>query len=132
MTAAWIAFILYAATAIILGWRSYRRGGTPADFWTAGRNLDSFYLSSGELTTAVTFPVAAVFLPGVNPRGVQWSSAAGLGRIILAYFLEVHGSQAAWEPAWLADSGLGFILWGILAAGVGYGLGSLYKAVKKP
>ncbi len=63
MTAAWIAFILYAATAITLGWRSYRRGGTPADFWTAGRNLDSFSvglsLSAGVLTTAVAFPVAA-------------------------------------------------------------------------
>lgn len=30
-----------------------------------------------------------------------------------------------------ADSDLGFILWGILAAGAGYGLGSLYKAGTK-
>ena len=80
----------------------------------------------------MAFPLAAVFLPGVNPRGVRWSSAAGLGGIILAYFLEVHGPLAAWEPAWLADTGLGFIIWGILPAGVGYGLGSLYKAVRKP
>ncbi|GAH70546.1 unnamed protein product, partial [marine sediment metagenome] len=51
-----------------------------------------------------------------------WSSAAGLVGIILAYFLEVHGPLAEWEPAWLADIGLGFILWGILAAGARYGL----------
>ena len=86
---------------------------------------DIFYLSSGVLTTAVAFPVAAVFLPRINPRGVQWSSAAGMGGIILAYFLETRGYLAAREPAWLADSGLGFILWGILAAGMGYLTGAL-------
>ncbi|UCD37913.1 MAG: sodium:solute symporter family protein [Fidelibacterota bacterium] len=84
---------------------------------------DIFYLSSGVLTTAVAFPVAAVFLPWANQRGTVWSSAAGLGGIILAYFLEVHGPLAAWEPAWLADTDLGFILWGLLAAAAGYGLG---------
>lgn len=92
---------------------------------------DIFYLSSGVLTTAVAFPVAAVFLPRANPRGVLWSSAAGLGGIILAYFLEVHGPLAAWEPAWLADSGLGFIIWGILAAVAGYGLGHLSNIHKR-
>ncbi len=30
MTATWIAFILYAAAAIALGWSAYRRGGVPA------------------------------------------------------------------------------------------------------
>ncbi len=88
---------------------------------------DIFYLSSGVLTTAVAFPVAAVFLPRVNHRGLLWSSRAGLAGIVLAYFLETHGPLAAWEPAGLATTGLGFILWGILAAVMGYGLGSLYK-----
>lgn len=91
---------------------------------------DIFYLSSGMLTTAVAFPVAAVFLPRANPRGVRWSSVAGLVGIILAYFLEVHGPLAAWEPAWLAESGLGFIIWGILAAAAGYGLGLLSSRKK--
>ena len=88
---------------------------------------DIFYLSSGVLTAAVAFPVAAVFLPGVNPRGLVWSSRAGLVGIILAYFLETRGFLAVWEPAGLAATGLGFILWGILAAAMGYALGTLYK-----
>ncbi|MFB0516847.1 MAG: sodium:solute symporter [Candidatus Neomarinimicrobiota bacterium] len=88
---------------------------------------DIFYLSSGVLTTAVAFPVAAVFLRRVNPKGVRWSSMSGLVGIILTYFLEAHGPLAGWEPDWLAASGLGFIIWGILAAAAGYGLGHLIK-----
>ena len=80
----------------------------------------------------MAFPVAAVFLPWANPRGVRLSSMAGLGGIILAYFPEVLGPLAEWEPAWQAETSLGFVIWSILAAGAGYGLGSLYKAVKKP
>ncbi len=86
---------------------------------------DIFYLSSGVLTVAVAFPVAAVFLPRAKPRGVIWSARAGLIGIILAYFLEAHGPLIAWEPAWLAASGLGYILWGLLAAGLGYFAGSV-------
>jgi len=44
--------------------------------------------------------------------------------ITLGYFLEAHGPLAEWEPAWLADTGLGFIIWGILAAGAGYIIGA--------
>ncbi len=119
MTTAWIAFILYAAAAGVFALNT-------DSLW------DIFYLSSGVLTTAVAFPVAAVFLLRANSRGVLWSSAAGLGGIILAYFLsrrdpfgEAHGPLARWEPAWLAETGLGFILWGILAAGAGYAAGAL-------
>jgi Na+/proline symporter len=86
---------------------------------------DIFYLSSGILTVAVAFPVAAVFLPRANPMGVMGSSVAGLAGIITAYFLESRGPLAAWEPHWLADTGLGFILWGILAAIIGYISGSI-------
>ncbi|MFC1620126.1 sodium:solute symporter [Candidatus Neomarinimicrobiota bacterium] len=86
---------------------------------------DIFYLSSGVLTTAVAFPVAAVFIPQADRRGVLWSSIGGLAGIIAAYFLEMYGPLSSWEPQWLADTGLGFILWGILAAVIGYGSGSL-------
>ena len=84
---------------------------------------DLFYLSSGILTAAVAFPVAAVFLPWANRRGVFWSAMAGLVGIIAAYFLEARGPLLVWEPVWLADSGLGFILWGLVAAVTGYLLG---------
>jgi Na+/proline symporter len=86
---------------------------------------DIFYLSSGVLTTAVAFPVAAVFIPRADARGVLWSSIGGLVGIITAYFLEMHGPLSSWEPQWLAKTGLGFILWGILAAAGGYGSGIL-------
>ncbi len=85
---------------------------------------DIFYLSSGILTAAVAFPVAAIFIPKVRERGVAASSLAGLGGILLAYFLETYGPLKGWEPAWLAETGLGFILWGILAAAAGYLAGS--------
>ena len=53
--------------------------------------------------------------------------------ITLGYFLKVHGPLAEWEPAWLAETGLGFIIWGILAAGVGYVIGaSTYRDQHTP
>ena len=92
---------------------------------------DIFYLSSGILTTAVAFPVAAIFMPKVRKAGVAASSLAGLAGILLAYFLEVYGPLKDWEPAWLADTGLGFILWGILAATAGYLVGGRSAAARR-
>ncbi|MEM7482519.1 MAG: hypothetical protein AAF481_15190 [Acidobacteriota bacterium] len=89
---------------------------------------DLFYLSAGILTTAVAFPVAAVFLPWAKSSGVAVSSIAGMAGTVLAYFLETRGFLTAIQPAWLADSGLGYILWGILAAAVGYGVGARRSA----
>ncbi len=84
---------------------------------------DIFYLSGGVLTTAVALPVAAVFLPRASPRGVALSSMAGLAGTVVFYFLESRGPLATLEPAWLAETGLGYILWGIVAAGCGYAVG---------
>jgi Na+/proline symporter len=84
---------------------------------------DIFYLSSGILTTAVAFPVAAVFLKRVNRTGVLWSSVFGFFGTILFYFLESGGLLSTIEPVWLLDSGLGYILWGMVLAAVGYGFG---------
>jgi len=82
---------------------------------------DIFYLSSGVLTTTVAFPVAAVFLPWATPAMVTASAAAGLVTTFAAYFLEAGGYLAAFEPEWLAESGLGYILWGMAAAAVAAG-----------
>jgi Na+/proline symporter len=79
---------------------------------------DIFYLSSGILTTAVAFPIAAVFLPWATRRAVTWSSVAGLTATPTAYFLEARGPLTQLEPAWMAGSGLGYIAWGIAAAAV--------------
>lgn len=80
---------------------------------------DIFYLSSGVLTTAVAFPVAAVFSRRVLAPAVTGSAAAGLVGTATAYFLETRGLLAPVEPAWLAASGVGFVLWGLVAALVG-------------
>ena len=88
---------------------------------------DIFYLSSGILTTSVAFPVAAVFMKKVIGRGVLWSSMFGFCGTILFYFLETNGLLNAVEPAWLLESNLGYILWGMTAAAVGYGCGALKK-----
>jgi SSS family solute:Na+ symporter len=86
---------------------------------------DLFYLSSGVLTAAVAFPVAAIFLPRVSKAAVVASSSAGFAGTVLAYFLETRGALSAVQPAWLGDTGVGFILWGCAAAAVGGLVGGL-------
>jgi hypothetical protein len=81
---------------------------------------DIFYLSSGILTTSVSSPVAAVFIKKVKPKGVFWSSVCGFCGTILFYFLESKGVLNTIEPQWLLDSGLGYILWGMVFAIIGY------------
>ncbi len=85
---------------------------------------DIFYLSSGILTTTVAFPVAAVFMKKVNRRGLFWSSLLGFAGTVSAYFLESRGFLNGIEPTWLVNSYLGFILWGIVLAGMGYFIGA--------
>ena len=92
---------------------------------------DIFYLSSGILTTSVAFPVAAVFMKKVHPRGVFWSSVSGFCGTILFYFLESKGVLNSIEPVWLLDSGLGYILWGMVFAIAGYFIpcrGAIHRA----
>lgn len=83
---------------------------------------DLFYLSGGVLTTAVAFPVAAVFLPRISKRRVILSSRAGFAGTILFYILESEGLLKGLEPEAVSASGLGYILWGILAAIAGFAI----------
>lgn len=85
-----------------------------------------FYLSSGILTTAVAFPVFAVFVPWATRRAVTWSSGAGFASTLIAYPLETRGLLSAIEPSAVAASGLGFILWGVLGAVAGCVFGLLH------
>jgi Na+/proline symporter len=93
---------------------------------------DVFYLSGGILTTAVAFPVAAVFIPGVSGRGVAWSSGCGFGGIIIAYLLQKQGFMEHIQPEWLNASGLSYVLWGLLAAALGYAAGRAGTAPDHP
>jgi SSS family solute:Na+ symporter len=88
---------------------------------------DIFYLSGGILTTSVAFPVAAVMLKGVNKNAVFWSSLFGFIGTIVAYFLQIQGILIYFQPGWLAESDLSYILWGILFAVIGYFVGSMLK-----
>jgi len=84
---------------------------------------DIFYLSSGILTTSVAFPVAAVFIKKVKSGGVFWSSVFGFSGTIVFYFLESRGVLSSIEPGWLLKSNLGYILWGMCFAILGYFIG---------
>lgn len=84
---------------------------------------DVFYLSSGVLTTAVGFPVAAVFIKKVRTRAIFWSSVSGFAGTILFYFLEKSEFFRAIEPRFMSESGVGFILYGIVSAFIGYFFG---------
>jgi len=92
--------------------------------WNTESLWDLFYLSGGVLTTAVAFPVAAVFWKGAVAKGIHWSAWAGFIGTVVAYFLESRAGLAALAPAFIAETGLGYILWGMLAAAAGYAAGA--------
>ncbi|RMG63587.1 MAG: sodium:solute symporter family protein [Calditrichaeota bacterium] len=84
---------------------------------------DIFYLSSGLLTTTVFLPVMAAFRPGVRPAQAYGSLIFGLVGTLLFYYLEKWGWLASAQPAWLAETGLGYILWGLACSVAGFVLG---------
>jgi len=77
---------------------------------------DIFYLSSGILTTTIFLPMIAIFLPNVKPQQVQAAIITGFVSTLVFYFLENRGYLQAFEPHWLAATGLGYILWGFIAS----------------
>ncbi len=77
---------------------------------------DIFYLSSGILTTTIFLPMVALFLPNTKPQQVQAAIVAGFVGTLLFYFFESRGHLTAFEPPWLAATGLGYILWGFAAS----------------
>ncbi len=88
---------------------------------------DIFYLSSGILTTAVALPVASVFIKRIKARPLLWSSIAGFAGTVFFYFLEKSTYFRSVEPDFLSESGVGFILYGIAAAIIGYSIGFITK-----
>ncbi len=88
---------------------------------------DIFYLSSGILTTTVFIPVIASFFKGTLPRQVNLSIGLGFIGTIVFYFLESRGALALLEPEAIAQTGLGYILWGFLLALGGFILGGIKR-----
>jgi len=88
---------------------------------------DIFYLSSGILTTTVFIPVAGSFFKGTRARQVNVSIFLGFTGTILFYFLESRGLLTAIEPPGVAETGLGYILWGFVLALAGFILAGIKK-----
>ena len=83
---------------------------------------DIFYLSSGLLTTTVFIPVMAAFRKATDARQVYAALIVGGFATILFYFLEKKGFLTWVQPAWLADTGLGYIVYAFLIAAVAFGV----------
>ena len=81
---------------------------------------DIFYLSSGILTTTLFLPMMALFIPEASAVRVKRSAAAGFFSTLIFYILESRGWLFALQPAWISETGLGYILWGFIAAGAGF------------
>lgn len=92
---------------------------------------DIFYLSSGLLTTTVFLPVVAAFRRGTRPAQVKWSIFAGAGATLLFYYLESRGYLLQWEPRWLAETQLGYILLGLLCGLGGFASGAFRRRTAK-
>lgn len=88
---------------------------------------DIFYLSSGILTTSVFIPVISSFLPSTKPAQVKWSIILGLLSTLIFYYLESRGYLQHIEPQFIAETELGYILWGFMFSLLGFGLGSISK-----
>jgi Na+/proline symporter len=86
---------------------------------------DIFYLSSGILTTTIFIPMMALFMPNAKPRQVHAAIVVGFLGTLLFYFLEAKKYLAGLEPEWLANTELGYVLWGLLAALLAFFAGGL-------
>ena len=84
---------------------------------------DIFYLSSGILTTTVFIPVVAAFRPRTTARQTNLAILAGFLGTLIGYFLESRGFLADIEPQWLAETQLGYILFGLFCSIAAFWLG---------
>ncbi len=89
---------------------------------------DIFYLSSGILTTTVFLPMVAIFVQKATVKQVKSAALVGFTATFLFYWLEKRAMLQQWEPAWLAETGLGYILWAFMASGLAFGLAGIGKS----
>lgn len=88
---------------------------------------DIFYLSSGILTTTVFIPVVSTFFKSTKPVQVKLSISFGLVATLLLYFGESRGLLQVVEPNAIAETGLGYIIWGFLFSLTGFVIGRFVK-----
>ncbi|MFQ5639711.1 MAG: sodium:solute symporter [bacterium] len=81
---------------------------------------DIFYLSSGILTTTLFIPMVALFLPKAATHQVRNAAIAGFAGTFGFYFLEKFGLLTKIQPEWLNETGLGYIVWGLMLSFLAY------------
>ncbi|MFQ5652007.1 MAG: sodium:solute symporter [bacterium] len=81
---------------------------------------DIFYLSSGILTTTLFIPMVALFRPKATTGQVRDAAIAGFMSTFVFYYLEKIGRLAVLQPEWLNETGLGYIVWGLLSCSLVY------------
>lgn len=72
---------------------------------------DLFYLSSGILSTTIALPMLGILLPHTPPRPYLLAGATGFFTAFFFYFISQRQFWDEWEPDWLTDSGISFILY---------------------
>lgn len=81
---------------------------------------DIFYLSSGILTTTIFIPMVALFRQKATRLQVQSAATTGFLGTFVFYFLEKNGKIQALQPDWISETGLGYIIWGLLLSFIAY------------
>jgi len=87
--------------------------------------MDVYVLSSGVLTASIAIPAFAIFWKKANRMGIILSAVLGFAGNVLFYIFEYHIAQHNYQPAWLADTYLGYIIVGVVSSIFGLVIGSL-------
>ncbi|KAB2878312.1 sodium:solute symporter family protein [bacterium] len=89
---------------------------------------DIFYLSSGLLSTVVALPVLATLNKRIPGEAVFYSSIVGFACTVFFYF----NSSFGWIPlsmnVVLRDTGIEYVVYGIIGAGVGFAAGYFLRS----
>ena len=84
---------------------------------------DVFYVSGAVLTLGVVPAMLSIFWPGLREEAVVIASLGSIFVMILRY-----STQPSWgEPVWVTETGLAYIVWGMLAWIAFYGLSRLVR-----
>lgn len=86
--------------------------------------MDIYILSSGVLTASIAIPAFAMFWGKANRLSVILSASFGFFGNVLFYIFEYKIVEHSYQPSWLADTYLGYIIVGILSSLIGLIIGS--------
>lgn len=87
--------------------------------------MDIYVLSSGILTASIAVPAFAIFWKKATKLGILLSASCGFAGNVLFYIFEYHIWNHDFNPRWLADTYLGYIIVGLVLSVIGLCAGSL-------